>query len=135
PGNGGEAWVRLTWALGFARLGFDTWFVEQIDRAHCVDEGGQPTDFERSINHTYFRRVCDQFGLGRRATLVTTDSGETDGLAWADLLAVTAEADLLVNISGHLTLPSLRRGIRQAIYLDIDPGFTQFWHASGLLTE
>src|SRR4051794_25917706 len=89
PGNGGEAWVRLTWALGFARLGFDTWFVEQIDRAHCVDEAGQPETFGASINRAHFRAVCDQFGLGQRATLVTTDGGETDGLTWADLIAVS----------------------------------------------
>jgi hypothetical protein len=135
PGNGGEAWVRLTWALGLRRLGFETFFVEQIDPAICVDEMGRPTDFRRSFNRAYFRAVCAQFGLESNSALVATDGSETEGMTWADTRALTESADLLVNISGHLTLPSLRRGIRRAIYLDIDPGFTQFWYASGILTE
>jgi hypothetical protein len=77
--------------------------------------------------------VCAQFGLAGRAALVAGAGGETEGMAWADIRAVAESADLLVNISGHLTLAPLRRGIRRAVYLDIDPGFTQFWHADGLL--
>ena len=40
-------------------------------------------------------------------------------------------AELLVNITGHLTLEPLLRRMRRKAYLDLDPGFTQFWHASG----
>ena len=29
PCNGGEAWVRLSWLLGFRKLGFDVHFVEE----------------------------------------------------------------------------------------------------------
>jgi hypothetical protein len=133
PGNGGEAWVRLTWVLGLRRLGFDTYFVEQIDPVRCVDRAGRPAAFRRSVNRAYFRAVCAQFGLAGRAALVAGAGGETEGMAWADIRAVAESADLLVNISGHLTLAPLRRGIRRAVYLDIDPGFTQFWHADGLL--
>jgi len=35
--HGGEAWVRLSWALGFKRLGFQVYFVEQIGRETRVD--------------------------------------------------------------------------------------------------
>ena len=45
--NGGEAWVRLSWILGLRRLGFDVWFVEQIDEATCVDAAGAPAPFAR----------------------------------------------------------------------------------------
>ena len=34
--NGGEAWVRLSWVLGLARLGYDVCFVEQIAASSCV---------------------------------------------------------------------------------------------------
>jgi hypothetical protein len=44
---------------------------------------------------------------------------------------VAAEADLLVNISGHLQVPALMRLLRRKAYVDLDPGFTQFWHADG----
>src|SRR5262249_17959374 len=39
------------------------------------------------------------------------------------------EAKLLVNISGHLSWDKLMSRIASKAYIDIDPGFTQFWHA------
>ncbi len=44
---------------------------------------------------------------------------------------MAAEADLLVNISGHLQMPALMERLRSKAYVDLDPGFTQFWHADG----
>ena len=63
--NGGEAWVRLSWILGLRRLGFDVWFVEQIDEATCVDAAGAPAPFAQSENRRYFEQVVERFGLGR----------------------------------------------------------------------
>src|SRR4029079_11339759 len=40
-------------------------------------------------------------------------------------------ADLLVNITGHLTLEPLFGRLRRKAYVDLDPGYTQFWHAQG----
>jgi hypothetical protein len=57
------------------------------------------------------------------------------GLPWNDLLEVARAADLLVNISGHLTLAPLKRRFRKRVFIDQDPGYTQFWHAQGLATE
>ena len=39
PGNGGEAWVRMSWARGLARLGLDVWFVETLSGAAVEDPG------------------------------------------------------------------------------------------------
>jgi hypothetical protein len=47
-----------------------------------------------------------------------------------ELMALAPSA-ALVNISGHLTNPLLFGRFRQRVYVDIDPGFTQFWHAMG----
>jgi len=46
-------------------------------------------------------------------------------------VAIAAEATL-VNISGHLTVPRLFGSFRRRVMVDIDPGFTQFWHQEGL---
>src|SRR5262249_34558175 len=60
------------------------------------------------------------------------ENGErTAGLSWNELLDLAAEADLLVNISGHLTLEPLKERFRRKAYIDEDPGFTQFWRAAG----
>ena len=36
-----------------------------------------------------------------------------------------------MNISGHLDLEPLMSRLRRKAYVDLDPGFTQFWHADG----
>jgi hypothetical protein len=129
--NGGEAWVRLSWVLGLRRLGCRVLFVEQIDPAACVDERGGPAPFAGSANRRYFDEVVEQFGLTGSATLVLGEGEATSGRAWEDLLEDVSEADLLVNISGNLHAPELLRRIRRKAYVDLDPGFTQFWEATG----
>lgn len=44
-------------------------------------------------------------------------------------------ASLLVNIGGHLADESLKRAPRVRVFVDDDPGYTQFWQAAGLLGD
>jgi hypothetical protein len=129
--NGGNAWAVLNWILGFQRLGFTVYFLEQIGRRACVDEAGTPTAFERSVNLAYFKSIAAQFGLCGMAALIYEDGEQVHGMDYPALLDLMAEADLLVNITGHLTLQSLKSRARHRAYVDLDPGFTQFWHAAG----
>jgi hypothetical protein len=131
PNNGGAAWTRLSWALGFKAMGFEVAFVEQIRPEVCVDHRGRPAAFDDSANLAYFRRVTDEFGLSDRAALVCEGGGPCYGLAEAELGDLARSADLLVNISGHLTLPMVKEGVRHKVYVDLDPGYTQVWHATG----
>lgn len=127
--NGGEAWVRLNWALGFQKLGFKVLFIEQIAAASCVDSRGEKTDFEESENLAYFKKVMARFGLTESSALVHEDDLKSCGLNISELLDACADAELLINISGHLKLEPLIKRLRRKVYVDIDPGFTQFWHA------
>ena len=129
PLNGGEAWVRLSWVLGLRRLGFDAWFVEQIEGRRCVDESGRPAAFADSVNRSHFEAVVRDFGLEGRAALLCDGGREVAGVGQPDLREAAAEADLLVNISGHLTAAEIVGGPRASVYVDLDPGFTQAWHA------
>src|SRR5208282_2907039 len=128
--NGGEAWVRLSWLLGFRKLGCRVYFLEQIDPANCINAAGQATDFAKSVNVTYFQEITERFGLSDCASLICGDGERTAGLAWSELPELAESADLLVNISGHLHAEELLRRFRRKAYVDIDPGFTQFWHAA-----
>src|SRR4051794_29435732 len=83
PHNGGAAWTRLSWALGFRRLGFDVIFVEQIAPHSCVDDAGRPAPFGESTNLRHFARVVERFGLTDRAALLCV-SGESMGETVAD---------------------------------------------------
>lgn len=129
--NGGEAWVRLSWIRGFQRLGYRVCFVEQIDPAACVGDDGEPAPFERSATRAYFERVMEQFELTGSAALVLGNGDATSGLAYSEVLELAAEAELLVNISGHVHSAEILEAARRKAYVDLDPGFTQFWAAQG----
>ena len=120
PGQSGEAWVKLSWIRGLERLGIDVWFVEQLAESMAGDDRAR----------AWFEDVVDRFELADRAALLA--AGESIvGPSVDDLVAVAAEATL-VNISGHLTFPRLFAAFRRRVLVDIDPGFTQFWHQEGL---
>jgi hypothetical protein len=130
PFNGGNAWSRLSWALGFKHLGFDVCFIEQIGHDACIDSTGRVCPFNKSVNLAYFQETMAQFGLSQACALIYRDGEEVYGLPLARLASLAREASLLFNMSGHLTLPEIRQKISCRIYYDDDPGFTQFWHAA-----
>lgn len=117
PHNGGESWVRLSWVLGLQRLGFDVYFVEQAG----LDEIG------------YLKQVSTRFGLINRTFVVAPEGDVVYGGSTADLADLADRADFLANISGNLSAPSLLSRFRRRAYIDIDPGYTQFWHIGGHL--
>lgn len=132
PGNGGEAWVRMEWVEGVRRLGFDVYFVEQIARDLLRNGAGTPVSPDSSEHVAFFRGVTRRFGMEGKTALLDQHGGAIDGLEMAELEGIAAEAALLVNVSGHLRVPSLFKRFRKRAYIDLDPGFTQFWHASGM---
>jgi hypothetical protein len=119
-GSSGEAWVRMSWVHGLQRLGLDVWFVEELAQSADDDPGAL----------AWFRTVTDRFWLEGQATLLR-DGEAIAGPSLDELLDVATDATL-VNVSGHLTLPSLFRAFRRRVMVDIDPGFTQFWHEAGI---
>jgi hypothetical protein len=116
PESGGEAWVRLSWVLGLRRLGWEVHLVERLERP---DPAAQ----------RYFEAVTGAFGLDGSASLLDGRGEGLHGQGEKHLLEVAAEADLLFNISGHLGPGPLRSAPRRRVYVDLDPGFTQAWHA------
>lgn len=124
PGNGGEAWVRLSWVLGLRKLGVETWFVEQID---------PPTLDERAV--AWFEQIVERFGFAERAALVRSDGQVVCGPAAEQLREVAARADLLLNLSGNLAHEPLLSLPRRRAYVDLDPGYTQLWHCAGELGQ
>ena len=129
--QGGSIWVRMSWAEALRHAGFDVLFVEQIDEAACVDEAGAPACFEASANLATFDRTMHEFGFGGSAALVCPDGPRVHAMAVDDLLSRAAEAELLVNIGGHLRWETLLRRLPRRAFIDLDPGFTQIWHAEG----
>jgi hypothetical protein len=119
PGNGGEAWVRLSWVLGLRRLGFDAWLLEEVDEETAA--AGRP----------FFERTVAAAGLDKRALLLV--AGEAEG--WREAAELADEATALVNVSGNLRDAELLARFARRAYVDLDPGFTQIWQAQGQLGD
>lgn len=119
--RGGEAWVRLSYVAGLRRLGWTIHFVEQIRGQAC---DGQAI--------AYFDSVFAAHGAAATSVLVGAGGELLHGGA-IEPQELAADADLLLNVSGNLTAPALLRRFRRTAFLDIDPGFTQIWHATGEL--
>jgi hypothetical protein len=129
PGHGGAAWAVLQYLLGFERLGHEVVFVEQCAESDLEPEGEV---LARSRNASYFSQVMAEHGLGSSSALLLAGAEETVGVDYDRLVEMTADAHLLVNISGILTDDRITSGIPVRVYLDLDPAFNQFWQVSGI---
>jgi hypothetical protein len=104
------------------------WFVEQIASSDCVNAAGQRGDIEGSSQLAWFESVTKWFQVDRRSVLIADGGQSCHGISWSQILELGDAAVLLVNLSGHLSIPELCDRIARKVYVDIDPGFTQFWH-------
>lgn len=118
PGQGGASWAVLQYVLGLQRLGHDVTLIEQV--AILAPEV-----------ESYFRHVAGAFGLAGRAGMVDSE-GRTAGLDRRTLHERVQTADVLLNLSGILRDPELRDPPPIRVFLDLDPGFNQFWHEDGI---
>lgn len=130
PFNGGNAWSRLSWVLGLQRLGFEVFFVEQLDGGAAA-AAGTAAAADHSASIAYFKAVMEPFGLSGASALIANDGPSLYGPTRAELAAWARQADLLFNFGGHLTQPELFSAPACKMYYDDDPGFTQFWRAAG----
>jgi len=132
PFSAGNAWDRLHYAIGLRRLGHDVLFVEEIAPDWCVDRQGRPVPLERSMNRQVFHDLMRRFQLEECACQIYNGNGgeATAGMSRQSLVRWAKEADLLINISGHVRAEDVLSHVKRRAYLDQDPVFTQLWKAS-----
>ncbi|MEJ7843329.1 MAG: hypothetical protein WKF95_16310, partial [Rubrobacter sp.] len=70
------------------------------------------------------------FGMGHSSALLLAGTRQTVGLPYERLRETARRADVLVNISGLLADEALTESVPLRAYLDLDPAFTQLWHAA-----
>jgi hypothetical protein len=73
----------------------------------------------------------EEFGFDGASALVCPQGDRVRGMERGELLARAGEAELLVNISGHLRWQPLIDLLPHRVFVDLDPGFTQIWHSEG----
>jgi hypothetical protein len=119
----GNTWAFLQWVLGFRQAGWDVWMVENVSSAKCIDANGEKCPPERSANLAHWNSIVNEFGLSGRATVLF--DGQSPDLP--GLLQFARDAEFFFNISGHFKERSVLDVVREKIYVDIDPAFTQIW--------
>ncbi|MFN8643257.1 MAG: hypothetical protein U0802_16950 [Candidatus Binatia bacterium] len=102
-------------------------YVEHLDPGDCIDGAWQPAPFATSANAAVFRDALARHRLA--GSLLLRGSDEFIGMPLAELRDWVAAADLFVNLSGRWHLRDVMAGARRRAYVDLDPGFTQIWHA------
>src|SRR5207249_5064428 len=129
---GGYAWQAAHYLLGLRALGHDAWFYE--DTGHYA-QAYNPRTNEFGEAYAYGIAATADFlarlGLGERWVFVDTIHGEEHGPGAGRAAALVREADLLINLAGVNRIPPERRGGRPAVYVDVDPAFTQIKAAEG----
>jgi hypothetical protein len=127
PRHGGHTWVFLQYLLGFRRLGWDVFFIDQLEPDQSTDDAGRPCSVEESQNLATLRRVMQRFGLDESWALMYDGGRQVIGRSRAELSDRLGNADLLLNAMGFLRDDELLRRARHRVFLDIDPGFPQMW--------
>ena len=112
PHQGGATWAVLQWVLGLRALGHEVVVVEPLP--------APATPVQRAYAATVERQT------GVAPVLLAGQDG-----AGSELARRTGPVDLLVNLSGTLRDEALLALAAVRLYVDLDPGFTQVWHATG----
>ena len=125
PGQAGIAWVMLQYLLGLRRLGHGVFFIDPLSPEALTPLG---TSLGNSANAASFHRLMAQFGFEDASSLLITDGSHTTvGQPYTTVKEIVAQSDILFDISGKLRDPELLSAASRAVYLDIDPAFTQLW--------
>jgi hypothetical protein len=130
PFSAGNAWDRLHYAIGLRQLGHEVLFVEEIEPEWCVDREGRPVPLEQSVNRQVFRELMRRFQLEPDACQIYDGGRAIEGMSRRALIQWASEADLLLNISGHVRSEDVLGNVRRRAYLDQDPVYTQLWRAA-----
>ena len=129
---GGYAWQAAHYVLGLRRLGHDVWFYEDTG---YYTPAYNPVTHEYGPVYDYGLRAAGDFleriGFGEQWVFVEVASGGQYGPGAGRADALFREADLLINLGGVNRIPPERRAGRPAIYIDLDPGYTQLRVAGG----
>jgi hypothetical protein len=129
PVSAGCAWNRLQYVLGLRQLGHEVVFVEEVRPQWCVDETGRACAYADSANRRGFIDIMRRFDLLDHACQLHNAGEATSGMSRLALRDFAADADLLIDISGHVTTDFVLDAVERRAYLDQDPVYTQLWRA------
>jgi hypothetical protein len=126
PAVAGHAWVFLNWLLGFRAAGYDVLFVDRLD-ASMLDDIAMPLAASRQ--YRWLQQVMLQTGLDNCSVVIDGRDGMCIGMDRAEMRSRCAGAVAVLNVMGYITDADVVSTVGPRVFVDIDPGFGQFWKA------
>jgi hypothetical protein len=130
---GGYAWQAVHFLAGLRGLGCDVFFYE--DSAYYADAYVPGSSGMQSSDYDYGVRAASDFfaahGFGDAWTFWDAATDRHHGADAERTRAALADADLFVNLGGVNRVPRERRPRAVAVYVDLDPAYTQIQLAAG----
>jgi hypothetical protein len=127
---GGLAWQAIHHVVGFQRLGWDVWYVEDSGAAPYDPRLGMATeDCRFAVEHV--AGVMRRLGLADRWAYVDLMHGETHGVSRARLDELYRSAAAIVNLSGATAPREEHRLGPKLVYIETDPVYEQLRVALG----
>jgi hypothetical protein len=128
----GFLWHPLGFALGFAGLGHDVWFLEDSgDEPLGYDPRTGESDPDCRAGTEFLARELASVGLGERWCYRHHPSGRHHGMCAEEMEDVLGQADLLVNVSLTTPMRPEYQSVPHRAGIDTDPVFTQIRIANG----
>src|SRR5438874_7115115 len=128
----GFLWHPLSYALGFADLGHDGWYVEDSgDEPWGYDPVRDEDDPACAAGVAFLDRELGAVGLGDRWSFRHHPTDTWFGMGKEHTLDVLATADVLVNVSLTTPMRPEYEQVPHRLAIDTDPVFTQVRLARG----
>ena len=126
----GVSWQAIHYLLGFHRLGWEVWYVEDSGAPpYDPRTGGTGDDCSYAVRHV--ADVMRRIGLPDRWSYVDIARGETHGSSRARLDRLYREAAVIVNLCGATALREEHRRGPRLLYVETDPVYEQLRIALG----
>lgn len=126
---GGLAWHHLQYAIGFAELGHDVYFIEDSDDyPSCYHPTTNATDVNATYGLRFARRAFRELNLDDRWAYFDAHRSQWEGPCAFHAEKLCSEADVIVNISGMNPIRSWCANAAVRVLIDTDPVFTQIRH-------
>jgi hypothetical protein len=138
---GGHVLSILHYLVGLAKLGYDVVFVEKFEWSNrCYNPSSQTRSDDPSFGIGELCRYVRELGLGRWCYV--DKDGTYRGLSQKEMAGLCRESAVLISLWTVTWLPEFME-CKRRIFIDLDPGFTQFamlptpsrstqWYASPL---
>ncbi|HXJ34162.1 MAG TPA: hypothetical protein VMS22_08985 [Candidatus Eisenbacteria bacterium] len=126
----GVAWQAIHYLLGFQRLGWDVYYVEDSGAAPYDPEAASVTG-ECSYAVRYVGDVMGRVGFGDRWVYLDMMKNETHGMSRAKLDELYRDATAIVNLCGATAPRAEHKQGAKLIYVETDPVYEQLNIALG----